>query len=114
MGPPWARLPRGAPAGKARGEMADAERAEAPAGRNCRERLEDEASAGELPVGNGQPARAELAAAPQHDVEVEDARTPSTTGTAAEFALERLEPGEHVRRVDPAFNQRDGIGEVAT
>src|SRR5436305_11402457 len=113
MGPPWARLPSRTPAGKAVGEMADAERADAPARRNRRERLEDEAAAGELRVGDRQPPRTEAAAAPQRNVEVEHARAPAAPSAAAEFALERLEAGEHVCRFSLALDQRHGIGEIA-
>src|SRR3954451_9787454 len=93
--------------------MADAQGSNAPAWRNCCERLEHEAAPGKLRVRDGQPARTELASAPQQKVEIEDARTPALAGAAAEFALALLQPLQHGRRVELAFDQGHGIGEIA-
>src|SRR5947208_16466440 len=98
MGPPWARLPSRTPAGKALGEMADAERADTPARSDYGKRLKDEAAAGELGVGDREPPRLEGPAAPQTNVQVEHSWAPAAASAAAEFALERLEAGEHCRR----------------
>ena len=43
---------------------------------------------GELGVGDSQFARAEMPAAPQHDVEIEHARTPAAAGATAELTLD--------------------------
>ena len=84
-----------------------------PPRRNRCKRLEDEAAPGELRVRNRQAARAELAPAPQRDVEVEHAGAPSAPRTAAEVALDGFETLEHYGRIKLAFNQRDRIGKVA-
>ena len=47
------------------------------------------------------------------DVEVEHAAAPAPAAAAAELALDRLQRGQHFRRVELAFDQRDRIGEVA-
>ena len=70
--------------------MADAERPDTPARSDCRERLKHEAAARELRVGDDQVRRPEFPAAPQRDVEVEDAWAPAPAGAATEFALDRL------------------------
>src|SRR5260221_9664887 len=108
------RLPSRAPAGKAVGEMADAKRPDAPGRSDGRERLKHEAAACELRVGDGQARRPEFAAAPQHDVEVEHARAPAAAGAAAEFALQRLEARQQRGRIECAFDQGHGIGEIAS
>src|SRR5690242_17319367 len=114
MGPLGRRLPFGAAAGKALSEVADGEGAsDAPIGSDGRERPEHEAASGELRMGDGERPRAELAAAPQHDVEVKHARPPAAAAAAAEFAFDGLEAAKHLGWVEVAFDQRDGIGEVA-
>ena len=87
--------------------------ADAPARRDCGKRLEDEAATMKLRVRNGQLARPETAAAPQRDVEIEDARSPAAARPAAECAFHLLELRQHLGRVEVAFDQRDRIGEVA-
>jgi len=84
-----------------------------PPRRDHRERLQDEASLRELRMGNGQSPRTELAAAPQDDIQVKDARAPAAAGPASEFALEGLEPSQHLGRIKLALDQRNGIGKVA-
>src|SRR3954447_25010924 len=93
--------------------MADRERPDAPARSNCRERLQHEAAAGELRVGDGQSARPEPAAAPQRNVEVKDSRAPTPAGTAPDLAFKRLEARQQGRGLKVAFDQSNGIGEIA-
>jgi uracil-DNA glycosylase len=115
MGPLGGRLPlRGSP-GKAVGEVACCKRpADAPIGGNCGEWLEDEASPSELRMGNRQPPRAEPAAAPQDDVEVQHARPPALARAAPELSFDCLEPPQQRGCIQLAFDQRDRIGEVAS
>ena len=114
MGPPWRRrLALRTPAGKPMREMADIERADAPAGGDGSERLENEAPPGDLGMGNHEGARAEPAAAPQRDVEIEHARAPALAGAAPELALDSLQAAQHFRWLEGALHQRDRIGEIA-
>jgi len=87
--------------------------ADAPVGGDRRERLEDEAAALELGVGDGEAARAKAAAAPQCNVEIEDARTPAARAAPPEVALKPLQSPQHRYRIEVALNQRHGIGEVS-
>src|SRR2546423_1000837 len=94
--------------------MADGEGAQdPPAPRGGRERAEHERAFGERRMGDGQAVRTPPASAPQGDVEVEHARTPAAAGPASETALYGFEPLEHLGRIKGAFDQRDGIGEIA-
>ena len=56
----------------------------------------------------------EAAAAPQDEVEIEHARSPAPSAATPECALDRLEAGQHLGRFRLAFDQRHGIGEIAT
>ena len=49
---------------------------------------------------DGQPPRAEPAAAPQRKIEIEHAWTPATAGAAAELAFERLEARQQGRGIE--------------
>ena len=96
------------------GEVANRQAAfHAPARGNRGERLEHEAAPLELRVGDLQAACAERAAAPQGDVEVEHARAPAAAAPTPEIAFDRLEPDEQDRRIEIAFDERNGIGEIA-
>ena len=65
MGPFARRLPSRGPAGKAIGEVAGGEAGfNAPSGSDGCEWLEDEVALADLRMRNGEPSRAELAAAP--------------------------------------------------
>lgn len=81
---------------------------------DCRKGLDDEAAFGEPPMRDGEAARAEASAAPEHEVEIEHAWTPPSARPAAEFFLQIFQALEHFRRIEAAFDQRDGIGEVAS
>src|SRR6185369_9084050 len=85
-----------------------------PVRRDGRERIEDEAALAELAMGNGQPPRSPLAAAPQCHVEVEHPWTPALSAAAAEFALHALQAAEHGGRFELAFDERNGVREIAT
>jgi len=114
MGPLGSRLPSRGSAGKALGEMADGEgAAHAPAGGNRGEWLKHETAIYDLRMGDRQPARAPIAAAPQDDVEVEYTRAPAATAPAAEIALDRFQAAKHFGRVEIAFDEGHGIGEIA-
>ena len=115
MGPTSvAPLPARRSAGKALREMASGQASlDAPAWRDCSERLEDEVPFPKLLVGYRETPRAKAAAAPQDDVEVEHSRTPATAATAAEILFQRLQPREQRRWPKIAFDQRDRIGEIA-
>ena len=93
--------------------MTDRGRADAPAWSDRAQRLEDEAALGKLSVRDGQATRPEPTAAPQDDIQVENARTPAAAAAATELALERLQLFEDRRRLEPALDQGDGIGKVA-
>jgi hypothetical protein len=84
-----------------------------PAGSNGRERLEDEAPLRQPRVRNGEPAGTEPAAAPQQQVEIEDSGPPALARPAAKLALQGFQALEHLRRVEIAFDERHGIGEIA-
>ena len=60
---------------------------------------------------NGQAARGEAPAAPRDYVEVEHPLPPAPSRTPPKLALDRLERGEHRRRIERAFHQSDGVGE---
>ena len=64
-------------------------------------------------VRNGQAGRVEPTAAPCEQVEIQHARAPAATGAAAEGALDGFHLAEHCQRIQPAFDERDGIGEIA-
>jgi len=101
------------PGRKAVGELRDGRSVDPPERRHGCQGLEDEASARELRVRDSQPSRAKLAAAPQRDVEIENARAPATPAAAAELPLKGFEAGEQGRRVEATFDQRHCIGEVS-
>src|SRR5690348_16427269 len=105
--PPAARLASRRSSGKAVGEMADCERADAPPGSDRSKGLENEAAAGQPKMGNGERAGAKFAAAPQRDIEIEDAGPPAASRAAAECALEALQAPEHLGRIQVALDQRD-------
>jgi len=113
MGPPWRRrlAPLG-PAGKAMGEMAKVQASNAPSGRNRCKRLKHEAPARKPRVWDRKLARAEVAAAPQGNVQVEHARAPAAPSTPAELPLQCFESGQRLGWLDIAFDQGDCIGEV--
>src|SRR5690348_14759607 len=115
MGPTsGAPLPARAATGKAVSEMARGERsAHPPARRDGGQRLEDEAAVFEAVVGDCQPARPETSAAPQTDVEIENARRPMLSAPPPEVAFDGLQPAQHRGRLEAAFDQRDRIGEIA-
>jgi hypothetical protein len=95
-------------------EVAHRQRAvDAPVGCDRRQGGEDEASLLQLRVRDRQPPRAKFSPAPQNEVEVEDPRPPALPRPAAERAFDRLEPAQHRRRLEPAFDQRHGVGEIA-
>jgi len=64
-------------------------------------------------MGNGEAPGPIEPTAPQDDVEIEDARTPSAAAPPAELAFQRLQLLQHPRRIEIAFDKRDGIGEIA-
>src|SRR6185369_11426013 len=84
-----------------------------PVRRDGRERIEDEAALAELAMGNGQPPRSPLAPAPQCHVEVEHPWTPALSAAAAEFALHALQAAEPGGRLELAFDERNGVREIA-
>src|SRR5690348_2544277 len=106
-------LPARTAAGKAVGKVTNAEGADAPARRNGRQWLEHESTLDQPGMRNGQPPRAESAPGPQHDIEVEDARSPAFPAAAAEFPLDGLEPNEHAGRLDVTLDDCDRVGEIA-
>jgi uracil-DNA glycosylase family 4 len=59
-----------------------------------------------------EPARSPVTTAPQGDIEVEHPRTPSLAASTAELAFDGLQASKHFGRVQMAFDERDGIGEV--
>src|SRR5689334_17601031 len=93
----------------ARGEVAR----NPPAGGDGGERLQDEAAPAELRMRDCQSGRAPFAAAPQNEVKVEHPRSPALAAAPAELALDGLEAPQHRDRRLAAFDQRDGIGEIA-
>jgi hypothetical protein len=90
----------------------EAEPADSPLRRDGRERLEDEAALCQLRVRDRQLSRIEPTAAPQRDVQVEDTWAPLAPAPAAERLLKCLEAGEHGRRREIAFDERNGIGKL--
>jgi hypothetical protein len=90
----------------------DAEPADSPSRRDGRERLEDEAALCQLRVRDRQLSRIEPTAAPQRDVQVEDTWAPLAPAPPAERLLKCLEAGEHGRRLEIAFDERNGIGKL--
>jgi hypothetical protein len=93
-------------------EVADGDASDAPGWGNYFERPEDEAASGELGVRDRQLARAEFAAAPQYDVEVEHARAPSAAAAPTEIAFDALEALQHLGRLETAFDERHSIREI--
>ena len=63
---------------------------------------------------NCEDARAPLAAAPGNYVEVEDPWSPAPAGSASKAAFDRFQAHEQFGWLKAAFDQRNGIGEVAT
>jgi len=94
--------------------MANGEFADPPARSDRSERVENEASTGELGVGDRQAPRAEPATAPQSDVEIQHAWSPAATATASEFALDALQARKHDRGFEAAYDKGDGIGEITS
>lgn len=84
--------------------MPDTERPDPPPRCDRDERLKDETAAGQLRVGDGKPARAEVSAAPQHEIKVEHARSPAATGAATELTLNAFQAREHFRRLEAALH----------
>lgn len=115
MGPTSsAPLPVRASAGKAVGEVTCGQRAtNPPARRDRREWLEDETPFVELRMGDCEPASSEVAAAPQGDIEIQHSGSPPPVPAAAEIALDALEAREHLGGVMFAFDQGNGVREVA-
>ena len=101
------------PAGKAVGQMPNTDRADSPAGGDGGKRLKNEAAGREARVRDGERTRTKLASAPKDDVEIEHARTPAAAGAAAELAFKGLHTRQHLRRLEVALDQRDGIGKIA-
>ena len=99
--------------GKALGEMTDGERTDAQARRDGAQRLEHEAAVSKFRMGNCQPPRAELPAAPEYQVEIEYPRTPAAAPAAAELALQCLEAMKQPRRVEISFDERNRVREIA-
>ena len=116
MGPTSpAPLPARGSAGKAPREMACGQASfNAPAGRDRRERLEDEAPLAKLRVGDRKALRAKAAAAPQHEVQVENTRPPAPPSAPAECSFDPFERFEHIWRIKIAFDERYGIGKIAS
>ena len=50
----------------------------------------------------------------KHDVEVEYARAPAAAGAASKLPFDGLELSQQFRWRQIAFDQRDGIGEIAS
>ena len=115
MGPTSpAPLPARDSAGKALREMAGGETSfSAPTRSDGRQRLKNERSLAELPMGDGEATGAETPAAPEYEIEIEDPRTPASPGSPAELAFNAFQTGEHVRGFEIALDQRYGIGEIA-
>src|SRR5262245_33198068 len=115
MGPLLGRLPPGAPAGKALGEMARGETSfNTPGSRNGCKRLKHETAICEVGMGNDEAARSELAAAPQCNVEIEHAWTPAAAAPPAEISLDPFEALEHLGWLEFALDEGDGVREIAT
>src|SRR3954447_14348391 len=115
MGPTSrAPLPAGTAAGKAPGEVMNAQRANAPTRCDRGERLQNEGSATQMRMRDDQPPRFEFPATPKHDVEVNDTRTPTAPSAAAELTLETFQARQHRRGFDVTLDERDGIGEIAS
>ena len=93
--------------------MPNTDRADSPAGGDGGEGLKDEAAGREARVRDGERTRTKLASAPKDDVEIEHARTPAAAGAAAELAFKGLHARQHLRRLEVALDQRDGIGKIA-
>ena len=75
--------------------------------------MKDELAFFQTRVRDGQSPRAEIAAAPKHEIKIEDSRAPAAATAAAEGALEGFQPAEHGRRIKRAFDHRHRIGEIA-
>ena len=87
---------------------------DAPAGRDCRERLENEAAPFQSIMRNREASASKLATAPQCDVEVEHAGRPMLAGPTAEVAFDLLDALKHLWRLEFAFDDGHGVGEVAS
>ncbi len=89
MGPTSrAPLPARASAGKALGKVANPQAiVDPPRRRDGRERMKDESTARERGMRYGQAPGFEAAAAPQHEIEVENTRAPATAASPAELPL---------------------------
>jgi len=64
-------------------------------------------------VRDRQRTRTPAPAAPVDDVEIQHPRAPATAAASAELPLELLERAEHLRRIEPAFDERHGVREIA-
>ena len=93
--------------------MPNTDRADLPAGRYGGKWLKNEVAGREARVRDSERTRTKLASAPKDDVEIEHARTPAAAAAAAELALEGLEAREYLGRLQAAFDQGNGVGEVA-
>jgi len=77
------------PAGKALRKMARCQAStDAPVWGDRRQRLKDEGPRGQLLVGYRKLPRPEAPAAPEHEVEVQDSWTPSSTGPPSELGFD--------------------------
>jgi len=115
MGPTSrAPLPVRASASKALREMPSSMRPfNSPSRRNGGERLKDEAPFRDLWMRDRQAPRPEFSAAPQSEIEIENARAPAAPAPTAEIAFYRLETTQHFGRFKIAFDKRNCIGEIA-
>src|SRR3954447_13585388 len=115
MGPLARRLASRGSSGKAVGEVPRSEwAAHPPSRRDGRERLKHKGAVFEAARGNVQHPGWEAAAAPQTDVEVENARGPMLAAPPAELLLDLLDTPQHLERIQVAFDESDGIGKIAT
>src|SRR5437868_6275026 len=87
--------------------------AHAPARRDGRQWADHKAPFLKSTMRNAEAARTKAPAAPQSDVEIEDPRGPMLAAPPAEVALDGFEVPQHRQRLEVAFDQRDGVGEVA-
>ncbi len=65
-------------------------------------------------MGDSESRGANRPAAPCQYVEVQHPRAPAAARPTPEVLLDGLEGGEKRHRLERAFDQRDGIGEIAT
>lgn len=65
-------------------------------------------------MGNRQFPGADATTAPQSDIEIQDARSPAASCSPPEFALDALQLVKHFPGAEFAFDECDGVGEVAS